>query len=362
MARLEKHRKSLYIFGVLALLALLLQFLSNFPAFIESYYSKGCYPYWASLLRMLLGWIPIALGDLLYVATILFMLWWLIKSVVVIAKTSEKFSLFTHKLLLAGQFFFCLFILFKLSWGLNYDRLPVYKSFQLEQALYNEEELEKLAVLLIEKLRTIDSAEILKLRTKDHAHLTERARSDYQQFAKKYGDFHYNVTSVKPMLSSKLISKFAVEGYFNPFTGETNVNREMPAVSLSFTYAHEIAHQMGIAKEDEANLLAYLSGINSTDAATRYAAYYGALSYILFELYRANPGKFNTLYETSPNLFKQDMKTEQAFWQAHRSVLSGYMNTVLDAYLKFNNQASGVKSYREVVVWIYNYHKAEMAP
>ena len=70
--------------GVLLLLALaaLIKIFSLFPVAVERYYSNGLYPGIAVVQRILFGWVPISVGDLLYGATGI----WLIAQLVLIVR------------------------------------------------------------------------------------------------------------------------------------------------------------------------------------------------------------------------------------------------------------------------------------
>src|SRR5215831_12799408 len=52
--------------ALLVLLAILIKFSSAYSGFIETYYSDGIYPLISKIQRLLLGWVPFSLGDLLY--------------------------------------------------------------------------------------------------------------------------------------------------------------------------------------------------------------------------------------------------------------------------------------------------------
>jgi hypothetical protein len=62
-------------------------------------------------------------------------------------------------------------------------------------------------------------------------------------------------------------------GYYNPFTGEAQVNTTVPKFLQPFTASHEVAHQLGYAKEMEANFVGYLAASHSTDTLFRYSVY-----------------------------------------------------------------------------------------
>jgi len=55
------------------------------------------------------------------------------------------------------------------------------------------------------------------------------------------------------------MSYLGIGGVYFPFTGEANVNISMPHTSIPFTACHEMAHQIGFAREDEANFIAYIA-------------------------------------------------------------------------------------------------------
>jgi len=62
-----------------------------------------------------------------------------------------------------------------------------------------------------------------------------------------------------------------------PFTGEANVNISMPHTSIPFTACHEMAHQIGFAREDEANFIAYIACKNHPSPDFQYSGILSAL-------------------------------------------------------------------------------------
>ena len=57
----------------------------------------------------------------------------------------------------------------------------------------------------------------------------------------------------KPLLASRSLDYLGVSGIYFPFTGEANFNGGTPPVSLPRVMGHEMSHQRGYAREDEAN-------------------------------------------------------------------------------------------------------------
>ena len=63
------------------LLAATIKIVSFYPSVVERYFSKGIYPVFARLQRMLFGWIPFSIGDVLYLGVIVLLLWRLVRLV-----------------------------------------------------------------------------------------------------------------------------------------------------------------------------------------------------------------------------------------------------------------------------------------
>ncbi|MNU04977.1 hypothetical protein D3C72_2496180 [compost metagenome] len=39
----------------------------------------------------------------------------------------------------------------------------------------------------------------------------------------------------------------------------------------------------------------------------------------------------------------------------------GYMDAAFDRFLKLNNQKKGIDSYQDIVIWLWNIHKSQLA-
>src|SRR5687767_6520342 len=54
--------------------AIALRLWSASPLWVERYYSRGVYPGFSRFLRMITGWVPFSLGDLLYASAFIYLL------------------------------------------------------------------------------------------------------------------------------------------------------------------------------------------------------------------------------------------------------------------------------------------------
>jgi hypothetical protein len=149
----------------------------------------------------------------------------------------------------------------------------------------------------------------------------------------------------KPILASFVLSASLIGGFYSPWTGEANYNRELPGCDLSQAIAHEKAHQRGIVSEDEANFFGFLACIHSRDAYVRYSGYLFAQQQLLRELRRADPDKARELAARRSLGVQQDIEESMRFVTRHRGVLSNVNAAAIDAYLKANRTPGGIQSY-----------------
>ena len=331
-----------------------------FPALVLSIYSKGLYPIISIVLRWISSLFPFALGDVLYVALIIYILRLIFKFFWNVKKEGwQKTDKFTVPIYTLNTFLI-FYISFKLLWGLNYARPSITQQLNISNQKYDVKELVLLGNYFIAKLNKLQPQTSTKL-SYSIKELQEKAVIGYQNLAQKNSFFIYKVPSVKPVINGWVISKIGIEGYYNPLTAEANVNMKLPAWVLPFVTCHEIAHQIGVAREDEANLVAYLVGTNSKDANFQYSVNYNMLRYILFEIRFKSPEDYLAMRDKIDPRILANFKTENEFWRKYNGPMSNYTGVAFDKFLKLNNQKRGIKSYQNIVVWLWNMHKKEFA-
>lgn len=347
--------RTLLLLGI----SLIIFILSLFPNVVLNLYSNSFYPIISKILRWLSSLFPYALGDILYASIVIYILRLIVQYFWRVKKQGWQKK---DRILIPFSILNTLLIFhisFNLLWGLNYSRPRVSQQLNISNHKYSVKELVILGNYFIDKLNKLQPqlSPNLKYNIKQ---LQEKAVIDYQNLAKENPFFNYNQPSVKPVINGWLISKIGIEGYYNPLSGEANVNMKLPAWVLSFVTYHEIAHQLGVAKEDEANLIAYLVGIKSKDVNIRYSVYYSMLRYILLEIRIKSPEDYIALREKINPAVLANFKAENEFWAKYNGQMSTYMGIAFDKFLKFNNQPKGINSYQDIVIWLWNIHKEEL--
>ena len=166
---------------------------------------------------------------------------------------------------------------------------------------------------------------------------------------------NYN-SAVKPVYFSTVMSDLGISGIYSFFTGEANVNVEYPDYCLPFTAAHEMAHQRGVGREDEANFVAFLVCTSSSDTYLRYSAYLNMYEYLASALYRADKEMYIDVVSRLSRVAIADMIAADEVYQKHKDSPLGRLNTRLnDAYLKANG-TDGIVSYNYVVELVVEYY------
>ena len=318
------------------------------PSFIEQYYSNGIYPYLSSFFRILLGWIPFSVGDML-LSVLLFLI---LRFIYRLFKT--KFAHFFKKMVKATAFASIIYFCFYLFWGLNYYREPLSKNLGYEQTKYTTEELEKTTKFIIKKLNFYQ-LEITKNDTIQvvNPHKPEEiynlAINGYQNLSNVFPQLSYKYKSVKSSLMSELQAYNGTSGYLNPLTGEAQVNKLVPLTSYPITTCHEMAHQIGFAAENEANFVGFLASNYNDDIYFKYSSYRMAFSYCISEMRKRNPEAYQNLWKMVNKGIIKDYNASYTFWSSYENIFEPLVKKGYNAYLKANKQTKGTDSYNYVV-------------
>jgi len=343
-------------------ISLLLPFQILFVYFALRYFKlsqSGFYNKFYNLLavffRKLTGFIPFSVGDVFY--TLLFFV--SLNYLRLFLKKKSKY----YVLQLTGLIsilYFC----FYLFWGLNYARVPLYKTLNLNLADTNTQSLSLLTTQLINKANTLQ----LKLTKNDTLKVESpyskkeillKSTFGYSKLADNYPIFTYSNPSIKFSLYSTPLSYMGYAGYYNPFTGEAQVNGNIVKSYIPFTASHEVAHQLGFAPEQEANFVGYLACINSDDAFVQYSGYLVALSYTLSDLRRNDMQLYKKQVATINKGILKNYAENYRFWKAHRNPTTPLFESIYDHFLKANKQTDGIKSYSGIVKLLIAYHKRQ---
>ena len=343
---------------LLIAISVCIKIFSLFPDAVEKYYSTGAYPVIAHGMRILTGWVPISVGDILYFLVgirILVKAFQFIKRIIQ-RQVSKPYFIYMLKRALA--YVLGIYILFNLLWGLNYDRKGIGYQLGLEEKAYSNAELKDLVQDIVFRLNNLDStARITRNRLQQKKNLFSGCGDSFKRLSAMNPVFAYPAPSIKSSLFSYLGNYLGFTGYYNPFSGEAQVNTTVPVYVQPFTSCHEIGHQLGYAKENEANFVGFLAARSSQDPAFAYSVYFDLYLYGAAELYQRDSTLLVPLREQLRPDIRKDFRELRQFTEKYKNPFEPLIRKLYGKYLQANSQPQGIFSYNEVIGRLIAYRK-----
>lgn len=356
-----KREKLLIITFGIFLLALLANHVASSikPRIVENIYSSFLFKYCNIVWSSITGIFPFSLGEMFIIAAIPLFLVFLTISIVKTIKNACKGTkpvlrpCFKFLKSLAVIFFIILSV-FIFSWSINYSREPFAFSAGYKIEDHPVADLVRLCENLAAKankaseLTNADAGGAMILKYSKFSYFA-RSAAGYSVIEKRFPTLAGHFGRPKPVLFSRAMCYAGTTGIYFPLTGEANINYLNPQPDFLYTICHEMAHQRGFAREDEANFISYLACVSNPDAEFKYAGYYGALSFSMNALYGYSPDDYSRIYGTLDARIRADMSASSAFWKQFEGPIQQISNQVNDTYLKANKIYDGVYSYGRVV-------------
>jgi hypothetical protein len=241
-----------------------------------------------------------------------------------------------------------------LLWGFNYQRLSFDKIANLRVKNESKEKLYELCESLIVKANDLrigldENSQGVMVEKKGYKDIFKREEEGYREVSKKYKELSGDFGKPKPILFSEYLCYTGITGIYIPYTGEANVNVKIQDFMLPCTAAHEMAHQRGFAREDEANYIGYLACMSSPYKDFKYSGVMLAAIYSMNQLSNVDYEGYKTLQEKYSEPVKRDLKADNEFWDKYSGSVEKVSNNINNRYLKSNGQAEGTKSYGRMV-------------
>ena len=344
---------------LLILISLALKLFSLDEVSVEQYYTLGAYPYISGGLRLAFGWIPFSLGDFIYFGAFIFLVVKTWKFVRLLAKRQVKEYLSWILLRKYIKLVLWIYIIFNVLWGLNYNRQGIAAQLDLNIKTYTNEELFEFTWHLQQRLCEYGELtdRVRRQRFDNNDTLFEYGEIAFDQIKADYPFLTYRNPSIKPSLYTSLGHYFGFTGYYNPFSGEAQLKTTVPVFIKPFVLCHEIGHQLGFAKENEANMVGFLVASKAEDPEFRYSAYWELYTYAIRELSRKDPATARMMRMVVHDSYKRDYKEYYNYLVGNSNMVEPYISKFYDNYLRVNNQPKGKMTYNEVTAWLIAYMK-----
>lgn len=246
-----------------------------------------------------------------------------------------------------------------ITWGVNYYA----DGFQEKSGIYAQpvtvDELERVALLFTEKLE--ETANLVE-RDADNVFAVPRdeiftySTHVYDNISVEFPFLERQDRTPKKMVFSRLFSAMNFTGFYSAYTGESNLNIDSPASLLPANIAHELAHQRGIASEQECNFLAIAAATSSDNAVYQYSGYLMGYIQLSNALYRADRDRWAEVRSLLPEAVLADLRYHSAYWSQFEGLAAKVSTTVYDGTLKSYGQTDGIQSYGTVVDLLVAYY------
>jgi len=234
-----------------------------------------------------------------------------------------------------------IYFVYQASWGMLYFQKPLLNRSKIKPI--NTEILKPLAEYYLNeciKLRKQMHGEIFKIESLSK--IKKEIKFQQKNIAKKYNKGNNIDITLKPSIYSLPMSFTGILGYYNPFTSESQYNSHAPDTEIPFTLAHESAHQIGFAREEEANFIAYLIGENTLDNDIKYSVYWFTLKNILYNIAKKDLEYSRNFLKNLPEEILNDYKEERKFRKEHQGKLNEFFSFTNNIFLKSNRQEGSI--------------------
>ena len=305
-------------------------------AFLDGSYANGFYPAVQTTVTTWTNHVPFALGDALLVAVILAAIaYWYVS-----LRKSRPWPAFARVLLRTAAFAGFLYVWFSIAWGWNYDRPGLSTTLGYYDTHISTARFDKIEFAILNSLNAAaQPAHDEHARTDD---VSAGLAAAQQDTAKVIGVEHAVVrTDPKHTILDPYFVAADITGMFMPFTYETYITSDVLWFEYPFTLEHEWGHAEGIARESDANFIASLATLNSTDPVLHYSG--------LLIVYAAMPRRPKIDAKLS-KLVRADYAAMRERDKLHVQPIAFKLAWVTyDKYLKSQHVRTGVVNYTEYV-------------
>jgi len=329
---------------------------------------------------------PFAIMEIICTAAVIFLIYYIIKSIRDTSRRRGKWKLLGKRLLPILVVTFYIWGAFCWLWNSGYHATGFAERYGFSNEGIAREDLFAVTQLFAERANNLSD---IVPRDSDGRYIANRGQmfSDstviYNNISSEFPSLQGRLYAPKPMLFSWLMSITGYSGMYFALTGEAMINTQPPGVFMPMTVAHEHAHQLGIFAEDEANFVGILACITSENVVFEYAGYMAGLNYLLSALAWGDDPfassfseQWHTVMDSLSDNVHRDRYENSVFWATRTTANTGVafldnilttvaettneaVNTIYDGFLRSNNQELGIRSYGACVDLLVQYFLEE---
>lgn len=314
-----------------------------------------------ALIAKATSWVPFSIAEILIA---LIPVWATILIVIGIKKAKKSLESSVRYLCFILCIICFVFSAFVWTYSSGYHTTAIDKKLGFERKDLSTDDLYQTALWLTENINALSpsikydetGASVMEY---SYFEMSDKICDSYEKFAKEYKVLRTFRSNVKPILLSEPFTYTHISGVYSFMTGESNININYPDYIVASSATHELAHQRGIAREDEANFVAFLVCIKSDDVFLQYSGYLDVYQNVMSALYSANKDLYRDAQQKLCYEAYMDRLSYAEFFKKYAdsksSEVSGAIN---DSFLQANGQEAGTKSYGMVTDLTVAYYKS----
>lgn len=312
------------------------------------------------VLARLTAHLPFSLAEWLYAAVIAGVLVYIFSELLLLVRRPERLKRLYRLLVRLTALVLSVYALFCLMWGVYYYGDDFIARSGLELREISADELEITALYFAELLNEYsaqvprDEAELCRT---DRQAVLARSAGIFRAAEQDFPCLSGPEIPAKGMFFSRVLSIMDYTGFFCPFTAEASVSTDFPTAFFAATVAHELSHQRGVAKEQEANFVAVLASLKSGDPDYRYSACLFAYTHLASALAEVDPTALSMIDAGLCSSVKADLLENKRYWAQFETPVQAVTNTLYEGFLQSYEQALGVRSYGACVDLLVSYYK-----
>ena len=246
-------------------------------------------------------------------------------------------------------------------YGLNKFSGPIEDDLRLGMVDYTQTELE-------------NATEFYRNRANELAALVNRDENgevsfaEFEALAEKTGDgyrylarersfsiFGGDYTPVKKLGWAGIYSALGKTGVTVSLTGESAVNPNIPDQGIPFAMAHEMAHRLCIAREEDANFSAFLACAENDDVEYLYSGYFMAYRFCIAALESVDAAAAETVASGCSETLLADLQGYDRYFDENRDEqMTMLVTEVTDTYEEATTDET--VRYSSVCDYLVNWH------
>ena len=356
---MKRFKTTTIVFSLITAICAVLHLLFFINKDFADWFNETIAYFFRFIFAKLTSFIPFSVAEILLFSIPLL-------AIALVVYLNAKGGSVKNRIVIAAKFFLTaaagVYFLFVFTFAAGYQCSSLDIRLDIEKNDITKDDLYDTLVYVIEKTNEYaekvefkeDGASVLPV---DYNGLSKEICASYDEVFAKYRIGNNFNSTVKPLIISPLMTYTHISGVYSFFTGEANLNTNYPDYVCAFSVAHELAHQRGVARENEANFLAYLVCIESDNDYLKYSGYLSMYSYLSSALRNTDYELWKDAASNLCDKANQELIAYFDFFNKYRdSAMSDVSDIFNDTYLKLQG-TEGIKSYGMVVDLAVAYHK-----